>query len=86
MDDMLIVVKSMNEVNKLKTLLSMEFDMKDLGVAKKILGMDIHRDRATVRLWLSWHSFVEKVLKRFNMDNTKPMSTPLVNHLRLSIV
>jgi hypothetical protein len=36
--------------------------------------------------WLSWYSFVEKVLERFNMDNTKPMSTPLVNHLRLSIV
>ena len=30
-DDMLIVVKSMVEVNKLKSLLSKEFDMKDLG-------------------------------------------------------
>ena len=86
MDDMLIVIKSMSKVNKLKTLLSREFDMKDLGVVKKILGIDIHRDRATMRLWLSWHSFVEKVLERFNMDNTKPVSTPLTNHLRLSIV
>nr|CAN77253.1 hypothetical protein VITISV_020397 [Vitis vinifera] len=37
---MLIAAKSMIEVNKLKSLLSKEFDMKDLGVAKKILGME----------------------------------------------
>jgi hypothetical protein len=36
-DDMLIGVKSMGEVNKLKTLLSRGFDIKDLGAAKKIL-------------------------------------------------
>ncbi|KAL6346444.1 hypothetical protein AAG906_033240 [Vitis piasezkii] len=33
----------MVEVNKLKSLLSKEFNMKDLGEAKKILGMEIHR-------------------------------------------
>ena len=52
-DDMLIAAKSTIEVNKLKSLLSKEFDMKDLGAAKKILGMEIHRDKALGRLWLS---------------------------------
>ena len=37
-DDMLIATKSIIEVNKLKVLLSREFEMKDLGTAKKILG------------------------------------------------
>jgi hypothetical protein len=37
-DDMLIAAKSIVEVNKLKVLLSREFDMNDLGAAKKILG------------------------------------------------
>ena len=46
-DDMLIAAKSMIEDNKLKSLLSKAFDMKDLGVAKKILGMEIHMDRAS---------------------------------------
>ena len=41
---MLIAVKSMSEVNKLKILLSKEFDMKDLGAAKKIRGMEIRRE------------------------------------------
>jgi len=56
-DDILIVVKNFHDVIGLKTLLSQEFDMKDLGVAKKILGMDIHRDR---KLWLSQQAYVER--------------------------
>ncbi|CAL2228538.1 unnamed protein product [Prunus armeniaca] len=45
-DDMLIACKDMSKILKLKTLLGMEFDMKDLGSAQKILGMDIRRDRS----------------------------------------
>ena len=51
MDDILIPIKTMIKVNKLKALLSREFNMKDLGVAKKLLGMEIPRDRALGRLW-----------------------------------
>ena len=45
---MLIVGKSMSEVNKLKIFLSREFDINDLSAAKKI-----RRERALGRLWLS---------------------------------
>ena len=44
-DDMLIVVKNKTHVQKLKAKLKKEFDMKDLKEAKKILGMEITRDR-----------------------------------------
>jgi hypothetical protein len=84
MDDMLIAAKSIVEVNKLKVLLSREFDMKDLGVAKKILGMEIRKDIDAKRLWLSQASYVKKVLERFNMENAKPVSTHLANHFHLS--
>jgi hypothetical protein len=83
-DDMLIAAKSIVEVNKLKVLLSREFDMKDLGAAKKILGMEIRRDRDAKRLWLSQAGYVKKVLERFSMENAKLVSTPLANHFRLS--
>ncbi|RVW26889.1 Retrovirus-related Pol polyprotein from transposon TNT 1-94 [Vitis vinifera] len=39
------ITKNRAEINKLKQLLSSEFEMKDLGAAKKILGMEIWRDR-----------------------------------------
>ena len=47
-DDMLIAAKSRKEITIVKKLLSSEFDMKDLGVAKKILGMEITRDK---KIW-----------------------------------
>jgi hypothetical protein len=83
-DNMLIAAKSIVDVNKLKVLLSREFDMKDLDTAKKILGMEIRRDRDAKRLWLSQAGYMKKVLERFSMKNVKPVSTPLVNHFRLS--
>ncbi|KAL0458150.1 UNVERIFIED_CONTAM: Retrovirus-related Pol polyprotein from transposon TNT 1-94 [Sesamum latifolium] len=52
-DDILIAAKNMHDVFALKALLSQEFDMKDLGAATKILGMEIHRDRGSRKLWLS---------------------------------
>jgi hypothetical protein len=84
-DDMLIATKSIVEVNKLKILLSREFDMKDLGVAKKILRMEIPRNKDAKRLWLSQAGYVKKVMERFSMENAKSVSTPLANHFRLSI-
>ncbi|GKE27292.1 retrovirus-related pol polyprotein from transposon TNT 1-94 [Tanacetum coccineum] len=38
-DDMLVAAKDMEEIKKLKILLNTEFDMKDLGATRKILGI-----------------------------------------------
>ena len=43
---MLIAARNKSDVQRLKELLSPEFEMKDLGVAKKILGMEMYRERA----------------------------------------
>ena len=42
---MLIGYKDISEINNLKAQLSKEFDIKDLGAVKKILGPGIHRDQ-----------------------------------------
>uniref|UniRef100_A0A3Q7EE90 Reverse transcriptase Ty1/copia-type domain-containing protein n=1 Tax=Solanum lycopersicum TaxID=4081 RepID=A0A3Q7EE90_SOLLC len=81
-DDMLIAANNITEINILKKLLSKEFDMKDLGVAKKILGMEISREDGVVHL--SQKRYIQKVLERFNMDMSKPVSTPLASHFKLS--
>ena len=49
-DDMLIVGQDVSIIRKLKADLSKSFDMKDLGPAKQILGMEITRDRKTNKL------------------------------------
>ena len=64
---MLIAAKSKEEIRTVKAQLNNEFEMKDLGAAKKILGMEILRNRVAGRLSLSQKGYIEKVLHRFNM-------------------
>ncbi|CAN0888961.1 Retrovirus-related Pol polyprotein from transposon TNT 1-94, partial [Linum grandiflorum] len=71
-------------IQSLKKDLSKSFDMKDLGPAKQILGMEIARDRKAGKLWLSQEKYIERVLDRFNMKNAKSVSTPLATHFKLS--
>ena len=52
-DDMLIAGSSIEKINNLKKQLSKQFAIKDLGVAKKILGMRIIRDKTNGTLKLS---------------------------------
>jgi Reverse transcriptase (RNA-dependent DNA polymerase) len=71
-------------IDMLKKEMSKSFDMKDMGQARQILGMQIIRDRKTKRLWLSQEKYIERVLERFNMQGAKEVSCPLPNHLKLS--
>jgi len=70
-DDMLIAARDKTHVQKLKTQLKKKFDMKDLEEAKKIICMEITRDRGSSRLWLSQENYVLKVLERFNMAEAR---------------
>ncbi|KAH9801557.1 hypothetical protein KPL71_001080 [Citrus sinensis] len=83
-DDMLIASKHKSEVEKLKNLLKSEFEMKDLGSAKRILGMEIFINRAAGTLFLSQEKYIKKVLERFDMHNSKPVLTPLGSQFKLS--
>ena len=83
-DDMLIAAKSKEEIRIVKQQLNNEFKMKDLGAAKKILRMEIMRDGVVGRLSLSQKEYIEKVFHRFNIQNAKPITTPLAAHFRLS--
>ncbi|GJU84034.1 retrotransposon protein, putative, ty1-copia subclass [Tanacetum coccineum] len=80
-----IAAKDKTEIEKLKGQLSNEFDMKDLDAAKKILGMEIIMERQFGKLYLSQQMYIEKVLRRFNMHNAKPVNTPLAAHFKLSL-
>lgn len=51
-DDMLIAAQQICDAQKLKDLLSVEFEIKDLGAAKKIMGMKIFKDRSQNKLFL----------------------------------
>ena len=82
-DDMLVAGPNKDRVKELKAQLAKEFEMKDLGPANKILGMQIHRDRNNRKIWVSQKNYFNKILRRFNMQDCKPISTPLPVNLKL---
>ena len=84
-DDMLLAGACKKELQSVKDDLKAAFDMKDLGPAKRILGMIIVRDRQRKLIWLTQHDYVSRVLKRFKMENAKETATPLAQHFKLSI-
>jgi len=58
--------------------------MKNLREVKKILGMEITRDRDSGRLWLSQENYIFKVLERFNMAEERSLTIFLTHHFILS--
>ena len=64
----------MDEIKEVKKQRSSKFDMKDLGASNFIMGMNIKRDQAARKLWLNQMKYIEKKLKRFNMQDCKPVT------------
>jgi hypothetical protein len=55
---------------------SSNFDIKDMGEASYVLGIEIHRDRHKGVLGLSHKSYIENVLKRYSKHQCK--ATPVL--------
>ncbi|KAE8722087.1 hypothetical protein F3Y22_tig00014370pilonHSYRG00016 [Hibiscus syriacus] len=68
-DDMLVAGPNKDHIEELKAQLASEFEMKDLGSANKILGIQIHRERSNRKIWLSQKNYLKNILSRFNMQD-----------------
>jgi hypothetical protein len=78
LDDILLACSDKNLLHETKGFLSSNFDMKDLGDASYVLGKEIHRDRTRSVLGLSQRTYIEKMLKRYNMHNCSVQLAPVV--------
>jgi hypothetical protein len=77
-DDILLASSDVNLLLETKKFLSSNFDMKDLGEASFVLGIEIHRDRSKGILRLSQKAYIEIFLKKFSMHKYSPSSAPIV--------
>ena len=65
-------------IDACKKDLSSEFEMTDLGLMYYYLGMEIWQEDGHV--FLGQEKYVADVLKRFQMDNCRPMSTSMITN------
>ena len=78
MDDILLASSDLSLMHQTKNFLSQNFDMKDMGEASYVIGIEIHKDRTLRTLSLSQKSYIEKVLERFKMKDCSPSIAPIV--------
>ena len=84
-DDLLVFSNSVDFVQTLKENLRKLLSIKDLGPVKRCLGIDIIRDREKGTIVLSQSNYVQDILKKFNMHESKEISTPMECAVDLSV-
>ncbi|KAG2736889.1 hypothetical protein G9P44_000979 [Scheffersomyces stipitis] len=80
-DDLLIAGDNQNEIKEIKGQLSAQFKMKDLGIARKFLGINITQGSDGIKADL--RDYIDKILEEFGMENCNLVSTPGLPGLKL---
>nr|GEV01010.1 hypothetical protein [Tanacetum cinerariifolium] len=84
---LILIIPGKNHIPSLQevtTYLGKCFSMKDLEEATFILGIKIYRDRSRRLIGLSQNAYLDKILKRYRMDNSKRGFIPMQVDLYLS--
>ena len=84
-DDILLASNNLGLIRETKQFLSQNFDMKDIGEASYVIGIEIHRDRSRKILGLSQKAYINKILERYNMRNCSGSVAPIVKGDKFSL-
>ncbi|KAJ9539255.1 hypothetical protein OSB04_031988 [Centaurea solstitialis] len=83
-DDILLIGNDVPTLQSVKSWLSKCFQMKDLGGAAYMLGIKIYRNRSKRLIGLSQSTYIDKILKKFRMDESKKGFIPMQHGIVLS--
>ncbi|GJR24681.1 retrotransposon protein, putative, ty1-copia subclass [Tanacetum coccineum] len=83
-DDIIIMGNHIPSLQSVKDYFGKCFAMKDLGKAAFILGIKIYKDRSKRLIGLSQNAYMDKILKRYKMDNSKHGHIPMQERLDLN--
>eukprot|EP00253_Pinus_taeda_P020910 PITA_20910 len=81
-DDLIFTSNDAFLIADFKAVMKSEFEMADLGFLRYFLGIEV--DQSENGVFISQDKYVEAVLKRFNMQNSKAAVTPTVVGLKLT--
>ncbi|KAM2944179.1 hypothetical protein COP2_027257 [Malus domestica] len=82
-DDLIITGDNAEEIKELKHSLQQRFAIKDLGVLRYFLGIEMATSHKG--FFLNQRKYVLDLLKEANMSDAKPVPTPLDVKLKLSL-
>ncbi|KAH9780743.1 hypothetical protein KPL71_008200 [Citrus sinensis] len=83
-DKILLIGNDIGVLTTIKIWLAKQFDMKDLGETSYILGIKLLRDQKNKTLALSQAVYIDKILARFSMENSKTGLLPFRHGITFS--
>ena len=70
------LIGALDELRETASYLKSEFEMKDLGKTRFCLGIEL--EHRACGILIHQEAYIQKILRRFNMDKAHPVSTPMV--------
>jgi hypothetical protein len=83
-DDCTIAANNRKMIEDIKSKLGSRVEVTDLGELHWLLGIEVTRDREAHTVLLSQRAYIESIIRRFNFEDLKPVSTPMEPHIKLS--
>ncbi|OJT10146.1 Retrovirus-related Pol polyprotein from transposon TNT 1-94 [Trametes pubescens] len=84
-DDLTVVAATIALIVEVKAKLREAFEISDEGEIHWILGFSVERDCPNCRLSLSQTAYIELIVRRFGLEDAKPISTPMDPHVALTV-
>ena len=82
-DDVVVTGDDDSEISNLKSFLKTEFEIKDLGLLKYFLGIEMARSRCGIAI--SQRKYILDLLKETRKQGAKPVDTPIEQNHGLHI-
>ena len=73
-DDLILITSELDQMRQLKQHLADQFKMKDMGPLHYLLGITVVQGEDHIAVHQK--QYILRLLKRFNMEDAKPVSTP----------
>ena len=75
-DDIILTGDDVMEMNRLKKSLASEFKIKDLGLLRYFLGMEVARSKKGIVV--PQRKYILDLLKERGMSDCRPLNTPMI--------
>src|SRR5271156_5078165 len=76
-DDMAVTSKRPADILKLKVDIRKHWEITDHGPINWFLGFKIKRDQKARTISINQSAYIQRVIEKFNLTNTKSISTPI---------
>ncbi|KAK3895615.1 hypothetical protein Pcinc_000538 [Petrolisthes cinctipes] len=76
-DDIILACNCDDKVRNVKDSLASQFKLKDLGELQYFLGVKVVQDTVKGQIWIGQPLYIENILKKFGMEDSKPVETPV---------